>query len=126
MALISSWTSRRTLYIKMFYATLLLMCLVAASTVESKVIDCSPLPECCRTFVFSPGCRGVAAKRNGPASIQRNSHYQREPRLVSVDPDYGNDNLSNLAAIVKSLALANEDSSPNHFEKTSLEAQYDK
>ncbi|KAH1015653.1 hypothetical protein HUJ04_007003 [Dendroctonus ponderosae] len=94
MALISSWTSRRTLYIKMFYATLLLMCLVAASTVESKVIDCSPLPECCR--------------------------------LVSVDPDYGNDNLSNLAAIVKSLALANEDSSPNHFEKTSLEAQYDK
>ncbi|CAG9766465.1 unnamed protein product [Ceutorhynchus assimilis] len=69
---------------------ILLLVIFFATLVPGKVINCRPLPQCCRRYIFSPACRGVAAKRSEMALKGINQALMRDPRMEfpALDPDY--------------------------------------
>ncbi|XP_050315043.1 uncharacterized protein LOC126749397 [Anthonomus grandis grandis] len=69
----------------------LLSLMLSVTILQGKVANCRPLPQCCRRFVFSPACRGVAAKRNLPVSVIEDNVI-RDPRFFAADLDYASDN----------------------------------
>ncbi|KAF7273631.1 hypothetical protein GWI33_013674 [Rhynchophorus ferrugineus] len=68
---------------------------------------CSPLPQCCRRYVHSIGCRGVAAKRNSYTFPQQENSpknkylFEENPsaanvqRLIEQNHEFENDDVYN-------------------------------
>ncbi|XP_066137789.1 uncharacterized protein [Euwallacea fornicatus] len=99
--------------------TILVLFMALATHIETRAVACRPLPQCCRRYVFSAGCRGVAAKRNSNLALPESviDDLFRDPRTPTPDSEVMNSNIDHLI-----LNLSDDDSGPlQHLRKNSID-----
>ncbi|XP_066248840.1 uncharacterized protein [Euwallacea similis] len=100
------------------FATLVLV-MALTTHIETRTMACRPLPQCCRRYVFSAGCRGVAAKRNNNVALPDPGidDLFRDPRTPTPDSEVMNSNIDHLI-----FNLSDDDSGPlHHLRKNSVD-----